>query len=237
MKYPFICLTALLFCSLTSWAAKPDKAQADSLLHELLLSELPEAQATRSALPPINSQGRKNGMVFTVKGNSLQVDELRNDVYYIATGRQAIPVNSARYPMETMNNLLLGAISGGQRELVVKHHQYGGRAATLMMPMDEFMAKMMPGHTLYCAVTSINTEQIEGFVVFHNPKTNSLHLLQVKAPMNTVTTGTGDIEGDLYSNIPQDNIRNLFGKEGDTQPATAKNTPKRTNKSAQHNTH
>lgn len=212
MSYKALCIAALLCCALAGWASPPDKAQADSLLHELLASDF-TADRPCTGTPAIATDSHRLDAVFAVKGQYLQVPELRNDVYFIAKRDSAYAVNDPRYPVETLNNLLLGAVAGNQRELIVRHHQYGGRTATLMMPLDEFMCKMMPGHQLYCAITDIDGETVMGVAVFHNSRSNTLHLLQVKAPLATVKTGKGDLEGDLYTNIPQGNIHNLFGKE------------------------
>ena len=222
----FILLALLLSVSGNSYA-QHDKAQADSLILNLLSSDI-------ATTPPTTRTADKGkhikGEVFMISGKYYQVNTLRNDVYYRTDDKIALALDNARYPMETMNNLLLGAVPGKNREITVVHHQYGGKSSTLMMSFDELMSKLSPGKELYCSVTSINDSKVEGFTVFYDRKKNAIHMLQVVAPLQTVTSGKGDMTADLYTNIPQTGIKDLFGVEPDNK---AKSSAKKNNKKQQ----
>ena len=200
--------------------AQQDKAEADSLVQLLLANGA--APAPPDPLTVLSGNHIK-GEVFKIQGKHYQVKTLRNDVYYRAGDKMAVAIDNARFPMETMNNLLLGAIAGKDREVNLVHHQYGGQFSTLMMPFDELMGKLKPGKEIYCSVTSINEKQVEGVTVFYDRKKNAIHMLQVVAPLATITTGKGEMSAHLYTNIPQNGIKELFGVE----PAPAKPTGKR----------
>ena len=206
-------LIALMVPLFMMSAVLPDKAQADSALFVILSSDMPAEEFDIPQVVEISREGHVRGSIFIVEGSDFQVKSLRNDVYYIAGMKKAFPIDDARYPMETMNNLLLGVIAGGNRDITVHHHQYGGHNATVFMPFDELRTKLMPGMKVYCSVTSISSSTVEGVVVFHDAKRNLIHMLHVTSPLETVTSGVGEMEGDLYSNIPQENISNLFGTE------------------------
>lgn len=212
MKKIFL-LIALTLPLMAYSAGKVDKAQADSILFALLSSDMGEDAFSHAEKTVIGRDGRKRGTVFVVEGENFQIKSLRNDVYYIAGRNECVPVDDARYPMETMNNLLLGKIDGGQRDITVHHHQYGGHNATLFMPFDELRSKLQPGMKAYCSITAVTTEKIEGVLVYHDVTNNVIHMLQISSPLLAVTSGQGEMEAELYTNIPQDNIRNLFGVE------------------------
>lgn len=212
MKKWFIIISLLVSISALS-APKIDKAQADSALFVLLSSDMSAEELNIPKTATLERNGRARGSVFMVKGSFFQVKSLRNDVYYITGRNKALPINDSRYPMETMNNLLLGVIAGGNRDVTVHHHQYGGQNATLYMPYDELRTKLEPGMKVYCSITSVTQSVVEGVAVYHDVKKNIIHMLQVSSPIATITTGVGEMEVELYSNIPQENISNLFGVE------------------------
>lgn len=204
--------------------AQHDKAQADSLILNLLSSDI----ATTPPKTRTADKGRHHkGEVFMISGKYYQINTLRNDVYYRTDDKIALAIDNARYPMETMNNLLLGVVPGKNREITVVHHQYGGKSSTLMMPFDELMSKLSPGKELYCSVTSINDSKVEGFTVFYDRKKNAIHMLQVVAPLQTIMSGKGEMTADLYTNIPQNGIKDLFGVEPDNK---ANASPNKNNK-------
>ena len=54
---------------------------------------------------------------------------------------------------------------------------------------------------------------IEGVLVYHDSNKDIIHMLHISSPLLAITSGMGEMDAELYTNIPQDNIRNLFGTE------------------------
>lgn len=211
-----IFLVACLVPIIAFSATIPDKAQADSVMFALLSSVPDDDELLPVEKMTLPRDGRKRGATFVVEGEYFQIKSLRNDVYYLTGRNDCVPINDARYPLETMNNLLLGAIDGGEREVMVHHHRYGGQNATLMMPFNELRSKLQPGLRAYCSITDISTEKIEAILVYYDAEKNVIHMLNFTSPIDVVTRGAGEMDAELYTNIPQDNIRNLFGQEDES---------------------
>lgn len=47
----------------------------------------------------------------------------------------------------------------------------------------------------------------------HNPKQNIIHLFVVSIPTNELFKNGGNIKAELYANIPQNDIKNIYSKK------------------------
>ena len=145
-----------------------------------------------------------------MQGDSFQIKSLRSDVFIEKKGDDWTPVNDARYPLETMTNLLLNHIHSNQHQLELYHHQYGGKKPKIIFPMQHLFDLLARNMHLYCSVTFIDKNEIRAILVFHQQNLNFIHMLEVKMNTSKLTEPTSTITGDLYTNIPQNNVNNLF---------------------------
>ena len=115
-----------------------------------------------------------------------------------------------RYPLESMTNLILNYVENNGRTLAFNHHQYGNVIKSGKIPMQVMYDLFAPHMEMYCMVTKIDKETVNATLVFRNVKLDFIHMLVFKTPMNDIFKKDGTLYAELYTNIPQSDIRNLF---------------------------
>ena len=148
--------------------------------------------------------------VYIVRGDSFQIRSLRSDFYVYKANDSWVPINDARYPMETMVNLLLNRLADNQHPLELRHHQYGGKIPTFTIPMQNLFDLLARNMQLYCSVTSIDEREIRAILVLYQQKLNFIHMLELKVGTDKLLDAHSTIFGDLYTNIPQESINDMF---------------------------
>lgn len=201
----------LFICGVKGQNNVLDKADADNLLYNELKTALPPS-SFKIPLVVSNRVLKKTNEdnVFKVIGKSFQVESLRSDYYVRRKGQKYEILYDARYPLESFVNLLMNKVEKNGHPVLITHHQYGNVIKKLKMPMMNMFNLLGRTMDIYCFVTSISKYKVNGILVFHNPHTDVIHMLEVSADTRHLTKDNAQIEADLYSNIPQDNIRTLF---------------------------
>ena len=191
--------------------ANMDKVDADNILYNELKTALPPSTvnvpvlAAKSILKKTNEEN-----VFKVMGKSFQVESLRSDYYVKRNGNQYDVLFDARYPLESFVNLLMNKVAKNSNTILITHHQYGNIVKKLKMPMINMYNLLGRTMEIYCFVTEVNKKNVNGILVFHDPNKSLIHMMEVSADTRMIVKGNAQIEANLYSNIPQDNIRSLF---------------------------
>lgn len=202
---------AALMAAMCIPASGTDKVEADRILFEMLSG----SHAVENWHEPlaIDGQSLRNTAeegLFLVEGKAFQVNSLRSD-FYVVKGKEGWqPVNDRRYPMETAVNLLLNRIEDNRHGLMLTHHQYGGKNPKLMMKMQLLYDMLARNMDIYCSVTSVGTKEMQAVLVFHNVKRNFIHMLRLTIPTDTLFKTDGMLTADMYTNIPQNNIKSIF---------------------------
>ena len=204
-------ITSVVLVSVVKMNAQTDKAEADSLFYELLSTEQqmenwhPELIVPDSQLVETAESG-----IYIVRGDSFQVKSLRSDFYVLKKNGIWIPVNDKRYPMETMVNLLLNRIEINRHKLELRHHQYGKKIIPFQIPMQNLYDILARNTQIYCSVTNIDKHEIQAVLIFYQQKVNMIHLLELKMDTDNLFESQSTLYGELYTNIPQGNVKNLF---------------------------
>ena len=191
--------------------AQTDKAEADQIIYEMLTAKSQTENwhsgmlIQESQLKETNEQG-----IYIVPGDSFQIKSLRSDFYVYRKNNQWEPINDARYPMETMVNLLLNRITDNWHMLEIRHHQYGGKNPIITLPMQNLFDLLARNMNLYCSVTYINEQEIRAILVFHQRSLNFIHMLELKVKTKKLFDAKSTISGDFYTNIPQHNVNDIF---------------------------
>ena len=203
--------TVLLTLFIGNLFAQTDKAEADQIIYEMLTAKNqtenwhPKMVIQESQLKETNEKG-----IFIVPGDSFQIKSLRSDYYVRQERGEWMPINNASYPMETMVNLLLNRITDNQHMLEIRHHQYGRKNPMITLPMQDLYDLLARNTDLYCSVTFINEHEIRAILVFHQRSLNFIHMLELKVKTKKLFDVSSTIYGELYTNIPQDNVKNIF---------------------------
>lgn len=210
MKNRIISFVTLVFF-FTDVFAQTDKAEADLLVYDMLTA----MNMTENWHPNMNI--RKNQLketaekgIYIVRGESFQINSMRSDFYVRQEKGQWLPINDARYPMETMVNLLLNRITDNKHVLKIRHHQYGGKIPTITLPMQNIFDLFARHMDLYCSVTHVDVHEIRATLVLHQRKLNYIHMLTLVTNTMDFFNPTSTISGDFYTNIPQNNVSDIF---------------------------
>ena len=201
----------ILMVLAVSVKAQTDKAEADQIIYEMLTSET-QTENWHPGLIILSSQLKETVEkgVFVVSGDSFQIKSLRSDFYVNKKEDMWTPINDRSYPMETMVNLLLNRINDNQHVLEIRHHQYGGKNPSISLPMQNLFDQLARNTELYCSVTFIDKHEIRAILVFHQQKMNFIHMLELKADTRKLFDPKSTFYGDFYTNIPQNNVKDIF---------------------------
>lgn len=211
MKRKSLITIILLALIIGNASAQTDKAEADQIIYEMLTAKNqtenwhPGMVIQENLLKETNEKG-----IYIVPGDSFQIKSLRSDFYVYQEKGQWVPINDARYPLETMVNLLLNRITDNQHTLEIRHHQYGGKKPTITLPMQDLFDLLARNMNLYCSVTFINQHEIRAILVFHQRSLNFIHMLELIVKTKKLFDAKSTISGDFYTNIPQNNVKDIF---------------------------
>lgn len=203
------CLMLPIFLGMKGQAT--DKADADQIVFQVLSANHdienwhPELTVVESELEETAEKG-----VYIMRGDSFQVKSLRSDIYLWQKNRQWQPLYDTRYPVESFVNLLLNRITDNRHLLELNHHQYGGKVPKIVLPMQTLYDILARPMRLYCNITSVNADEIRAVLVFHNQRLDFIHMLEIRVATKALFDPESIISADLYTNIPQGNVRNIF---------------------------
>lgn len=191
---------------------KEDKSTADAKVYNLLSTYTGGRLVSKtfdfshSKLTDTQEDGIK-----IAEGTKFQINSLRSDIYVDNTTKQ--PVFSKRYPMESAVNLLMNMVGNDAHRINITHHQYGNVRKKVLIPLNAIYLLLAADKDVYCSVTKIDANHIEANLVMHQPKSDYIHLFVVQMSINELFKPEGIITADLYSNIPQDNVKSIYSKQ------------------------
>lgn len=203
---------------LTGYAQAKDKAEADSLVyHELTSRYLPENVHPKLIFQGSQLENTAEQGISLVKGDFFQVKSLRSDFYVCKKGNDWAILNDSRFPYETMTNLLLNRIDPNEHQLKITHHQYGGKKPSVILPMQKIYDLFARNMQLYASVTKISDKEIRGVLVFYQKRLEYIHMLELRVSADQLFDKKSTLTGDLYTNIPQHNIKSIFREKDQTK--------------------
>lgn len=211
MRLALTTCLVLLAATLRVAAQATDKADADKLVFQELSAQHevenwhPELIVRSERLEETAEQG-----VYVLRGDSFQVSSLRSDVYLRQAGGEWTPIFDGRYPVESLVNLLMNRVVDNRHLLTLRHHQYGGTVPTIIMPMQTLFDVLGRTTDSYCSVNAVTRDEMRAVLVFHQRRLNYIHMLELRVAMDQLTQPDGMLTADLYTNIPQNGVLNVF---------------------------
>lgn len=150
--------------------------------------------------------------VWRTVGRAFMIDSVRSDMYFTRSGAAIRPVFDDRYPCESMCNLLLGQVADPEVLLSMTHKMYGLSIPQFDIPLSNFIGQMRQEQPdLYaCARLIDRGEAVSGVLLIHHPRYNYIHLMTLTVPVTDLFVPAPTIKAQLYTNVPQHNVKNLF---------------------------
>lgn len=214
ISYPrqWLFLSVLLVAGMAV-AQDRDKVSADTLLYEqLCASHVAENYHAPLTVSKRDLESTAERGIYLVKGKSFQVKSMTNSFYVREKRGSYEPIFDKRYPMESFTNILLNRVKQNKLRIAITQSMYGSSKKVPVQNMQNIYDLLARNMDIYCSVTSINKDKIDATLVFHHRKLNFIHLFVVSVPTEELFEDGGLVTATLYGNIPQHNIRTLFGK-------------------------
>ena len=193
-----------------------DKANADRIVFELLRDAgVPqnyyrETVVEQDSLRTTNEKG-----LFRYGAAYYQFPGISASFYLKRTKNGYGLVFGKMYPLESLTNLLLNRLNRAELLLPLAHHQYGGRIENVTTPLQTLFDVLARQAELYCNVTEVTADMPKAVLIMHFPGRDEVHMLTVEVPPAQlfVSSGGRAARADLYTNIPQANIKSLFNEK------------------------
>jgi hypothetical protein len=214
ISYPrqWLLLSVMLVASMAV-AQDRDKVSADTLLYEqLCASHVAENYHAPLTVSKRDLESTAERGIYIVKGKSFQVKSMTSSFYVREKRGSYEPIFDKRYPMESFTNILLNRVKQNKLRIAITQSMYGSSKKVPVQNMQNIYDLLARNMDIYCSVTSINKDKIDATLVFHHRKLNFIHLFVVSVPTEELFEDGGLVTATLYGNIPQHNIRTLFGK-------------------------
>ena len=204
---------SVLLAAITASAQDRDKVSADTLLYEQLCAQhVTENYHAPYTINKRDLEATAERGIYIVNGKSFQVKSLTSDFYVREKKGTYEPIFDKRYPVESFTNILLNRLKQNKLKIAITQHLYGKTKKVPAQNMQNIYDLLARNMDIYCSVTSITKEKMEATLVFHHRKLNFIHLFIVSVPTDDLFDEGGLVTATLYGNIPQSNIRTLFGK-------------------------
>lgn len=204
---------SVLLAAVTASAQDRDKVSADTLLYEQLCAQhVTENYHAPYTINKRDLEATAERGIYIVNGKSFQVKSLTSDFYVREKKGTYEPIFDKRYPVESFTNILLNRLKQNKLKIAITQHLYGKTKKVPTQSMQNIYDLLARNMDIYCSVTSITKEKMEATLVFHHRKLNFIHLFIVSVPTDDLFDEGGLVTATLYGNIPQSNIRTLFGK-------------------------
>jgi len=197
---------------LTMQAQDRDKVSADKMLYEqLCASHTPDMKVKPLTISERRLQRTNEDGIWMHQGDSFQIRSLTQDYYVCKENGRYKALFDRKYPVESLVNLLQNHIKNNMR-ISINHHVYGGTKKVPEMPLQNVYDLLSPNMAYYSSVTSVNKDEMKALLVFHHKRMNFIHMFILTVPMTQLFKQDGVIRAELYGNIPQGNVKSLFGQ-------------------------
>lgn len=154
-------------------------------------------------------QLQNNSDLYLKKGSAFLTNKINSDTYYQRSGSKYQLAFNSQYPAESLANLLT---TKQDKSLVLKinHRMYGGFTPEFSIPLSRFLCMFNAGFSTYCILKRLGLGQVQVSAVLHNNDFGYIHLLRIKTTSRELFMDNGTLKADLYTNIPEHNLKNLL---------------------------
>ena len=182
-------------------------------LDEDLLRKLGELVSDSSIQASLEMTETSNDSlpILILKGSSY-MDQLSSDKYYRWNGTDSILIFEKDLIPYSISNLFLNKVLTGNRKLELNQKLYGGRSFTYSLILKKFISYFENDYKSFVGLEKNDPGLIEGTVVFKHKYFNFIHLLHFKTTPSDIFNDNGNMFANFYTNIPMDNVSNLFMK-------------------------
>jgi hypothetical protein len=149
--------------------------------------------------------------IFVDKGSSFIIPQINNNLFYVKADSVYNLALDTLFIAESFSNALL-APAANDYTINITHRIYGNVVKNYTVNSRDFYDYFSHNYDRYFGAESLEKEKpLTGTLILSDRNAGSIHLAFVSVTLNDLLNG-GTMEMQLYSNIPQQNIKTLFGK-------------------------
>ncbi len=165
-----------------------------------------------SLLSPNESflQFLKDG-VYYEKGEDFSIPQINSDLFYVKRDSVFCLVLDTSMVAMSFSNVMLVPLEM-QFTFDVKHRMYGSVEQEYTINSRDFNDYFSQGYDRFFGIESLESENLSGTLMLYNRDEEFVHLVYVTTTKEDLFNG-GRMSLELYSYIPQHNIKTLFGNE------------------------
>jgi hypothetical protein len=151
--------------------------------------------------------------LYVYEGSYYMIPEINNNLYLQKKDSLLSLITSKELAEETFVNSLLLQTSKNYT-INIKHKKYGRIIDNYTVNSNDFFNFFYDDFDNYFGVEEYNKNngKLAGTLIFRNRETDYIHLGYVTCTIEDLLK-VGNISIELYSNIPQKNLYNLFGEK------------------------
>lgn len=149
--------------------------------------------------------------IYVDKGSEFMIPQINNDLFYLKEDSIYTLALDTSFVAESFSNALL-VPSEKDYTINVTHRMYGKIVKTYTVGSRDFYDYFARDYDRYFGTESLEKEKLTGTLILSDRNAGCIHLAFVSVSVSNLLNG-GTMEMQLYSNIPQQNINTLFGKQ------------------------
>lgn len=186
-----------------------DKKESDAQIEKKLRSSLDNTPTAQAEVTAEQLLATDDDSIFRLPGSMLLTEQLRNDQYYTKTDGKLKPVYDKQHANESITNLLLGIVDN-DITLHIKHRAYGRYTPDIVVPLNSINKAVGDGFKVYATTYTLRSGKMQALAIFHNEEYGYLHMLTITCEPEEWFKDSPELAADLFTNVPQHNIQNLF---------------------------
>ncbi len=192
-----------------------DKKESDELLSSSLLDDniLCEKENTAKS-EKISEEDLlfdpfKN--IFTKKGNTFALPFINSNTYYKKAGDALELIFSEDFPEESLTNLIIRNTGRMEHTLHINHRMYGNFSPDFDISLQKFLCNFQDNYDIFSGISFSDAKEVKLTVILKSKDYNYIHLLLINTSKVNIFKKESVFEADFFSNMPQQNIKNLIG--------------------------
>lgn len=144
---------------------------------------------------------------------------ISSNTYFNCAGNDCQLVFDAQYPLESFTNAFLTSGDFNQDVLLsIEQKIYANEKEMYEVNLSDFVAYFSNDYELYFGIENNSDTLLDGTLIIFNRQLNFINLLYVSSePQAFFKTGKRVLKAKFYTNIPSDNIKNLFAEKENTK--------------------
>ena len=144
----------------------------------------------------------------SVSEDSFYLEQLASRFYYDDRGQY---VDSPSRPLETLSNMMAGAVPTGSVTALVKMNVYGLKFEYFEVPLNHIVSYgIRTGCTPYFGVMDVNGDMLECELILRQVEAGYAHALRMWIPADVAGTKEGRMQVRLTPFIPMHSLKYLF---------------------------